>query len=315
MRWLSHFTNKGQGGFTLIELLVVIAISGLITSGLTMTIFQVFGSNARDSTKMTVVRQVENAGYWISRDTLMAQSALPAQAIIVSWDQHSEGPREDTDLLYFAFSSDDGVTWSDNIEAFHGDIGSTSQSFRYGIPEEYLATNFKMKFLFECDSTADDVYINNITISQGEFSDGCSNFIKWNSGANWTIYNGDEFQGEGSGTEADKTLTLKNSLDLSSYSGTTTGFPLTLSWSEWDGAIYQAVYTLEDMDSSHKQIKRSYSIDGGSPMEIVISRYIIPSLTNVQLVGNKIIMTVTASISGYQPQTESRTYEIQARSY
>jgi len=38
-----------------------------------MTIFQVFSGNTRTSNHMIAVRQVQNAGYWISHDGQMAQ--------------------------------------------------------------------------------------------------------------------------------------------------------------------------------------------------------------------------------------------------
>jgi prepilin-type N-terminal cleavage/methylation domain-containing protein len=60
-------------GFTLIELILAIAIAAVITGAITMTIFQVFSGSARTSNHMTAVRQVQNAGYWVSHDTLMAQ--------------------------------------------------------------------------------------------------------------------------------------------------------------------------------------------------------------------------------------------------
>ncbi len=66
--------HKNQRGFTLIELIIAIAITGLITSGVTMTIFQVISGNARSSNHMIAVRQVQEAGYWLSRDAQMAQS-------------------------------------------------------------------------------------------------------------------------------------------------------------------------------------------------------------------------------------------------
>lgn len=68
--------NKDQRGFTLIELLIAIAITGLVTGGITGAIFQVFAVNARTSNHMTAVRQVQNAGYWVSHDVQMAQSVV-----------------------------------------------------------------------------------------------------------------------------------------------------------------------------------------------------------------------------------------------
>jgi prepilin-type N-terminal cleavage/methylation domain-containing protein len=65
--------HKNQLGFTLTELILAIAIAGIITGGITMTIFQVFSGSARTSNHMTAVRQVQNAGYWVSHDAQMAQ--------------------------------------------------------------------------------------------------------------------------------------------------------------------------------------------------------------------------------------------------
>jgi prepilin-type N-terminal cleavage/methylation domain-containing protein len=66
--------GKGQRGFSLIELIIVIALTGLITTAITMTIFQVFNMNTRTSNRMTAVSQVQNAGKIVSEDTLEAQS-------------------------------------------------------------------------------------------------------------------------------------------------------------------------------------------------------------------------------------------------
>ncbi|MCK4369081.1 MAG: type II secretion system protein [Dehalococcoidales bacterium] len=65
--------NKNQRGFTLIELMIAIAIAGVITGATTITIFQVIDGSTHTSNHMTAVRQVQNAGYWVSHDTQMAQ--------------------------------------------------------------------------------------------------------------------------------------------------------------------------------------------------------------------------------------------------
>ena len=66
--------HKDQCGFTMIEMVIAIAIVGLIAGGITMTTFQVLEGSARSSNHTIAVRQVHNAGYWVSRDAQMAQS-------------------------------------------------------------------------------------------------------------------------------------------------------------------------------------------------------------------------------------------------
>jgi len=79
--------NKNQMGFTLGELMLAFAISGVITGGVTMTMFQVIDGNIRASNHMTAVRQVQNAGYWVSHDAQMAQTvAVGAGSLFtLSW--------------------------------------------------------------------------------------------------------------------------------------------------------------------------------------------------------------------------------------
>lgn len=85
--------NKNQKGFTLTELILAIAIAGIITGGITATIFQVFSGNIRTSNHMTAVRQVQSAGYWVSHDTPMAQivdapgaTGFPLTLTWTEWD-------------------------------------------------------------------------------------------------------------------------------------------------------------------------------------------------------------------------------------
>jgi len=66
--------KQGEKGFTLIELIVVVFIMALIAGAATMTISQVLRITEHSNDRTTAVRQVQTAGYWISRDSLMAQT-------------------------------------------------------------------------------------------------------------------------------------------------------------------------------------------------------------------------------------------------
>ena len=68
--------KRGERGFTFIELLVVMAIVALIAGAATMSIFQVINVTRSTNDHMTVIRQAQNAGYWISRDALMAEHMI-----------------------------------------------------------------------------------------------------------------------------------------------------------------------------------------------------------------------------------------------
>ena len=63
-----------QKGFTYIEVVLAIAIIGSVGVVSSGAIFQIFKGIDHDDEHLTAVGQVHNAGYWISRDTQMAQS-------------------------------------------------------------------------------------------------------------------------------------------------------------------------------------------------------------------------------------------------
>ncbi len=89
LRKLKVIINK-QKGFTLIEMIVVIAIAGLIFSAAAGTISQMFIINAQNTACMTVVKQVESAIHWVSRDMQMAQTVKtddpdPATVLTLTW--------------------------------------------------------------------------------------------------------------------------------------------------------------------------------------------------------------------------------------
>ncbi len=93
MRQRLESINRNQKGFTLIEILVAMAITGFIGVGLTMAASQVMSVNALSVNHVIVVKQVENAAYWINRDARMAQiiqpngvSGFPLNLSWVEWD-------------------------------------------------------------------------------------------------------------------------------------------------------------------------------------------------------------------------------------
>ncbi len=104
-----------QVGMTLIELVIALAITALIASGITAAIAQVFNMNARSSNHMIAVRQVQNAGYWLTRDTVMASSGditlldiNPAQPqLFLNW-------RSDPNTWHqtvYTYDSTTGILW------------------------------------------------------------------------------------------------------------------------------------------------------------------------------------------------------------
>lgn len=66
---------KHQRGFTLVEMAVGLGIVSLISVAAAGTVYQVLNGSQRSNDHMAAVRQVQNAGYWISRDARVAQSA------------------------------------------------------------------------------------------------------------------------------------------------------------------------------------------------------------------------------------------------
>lgn len=84
--------KRGEKGFTFIELALAIAIIGLVSAVASAAIFQILKNTERNNDHITAVRQVQNAGYWISRDTQMAQSVTtdnltPPDFLVLSWTE------------------------------------------------------------------------------------------------------------------------------------------------------------------------------------------------------------------------------------
>jgi prepilin-type N-terminal cleavage/methylation domain-containing protein len=138
--------NKNQRGFTLIELLVAMAISGIITGGITTTIFQVVIGSARTNNHMIAVSQVRDAGYWVSLDAQMAQHIIfddPATSgvtefLTLTWtDWGTNGGNSAVHRV--AYTLEDMTGGSKQLKRIHtSTIGGTTTTVETGIIAQFI---------------------------------------------------------------------------------------------------------------------------------------------------------------------------------
>lgn len=84
--------KRGQKGYTLIELAIAVSIMVLVSGAASIAIIQTLKATETNNTHMNAVRQVQNAGYWLSRDARMAQSIntdnlSPPDFLVFSWTE------------------------------------------------------------------------------------------------------------------------------------------------------------------------------------------------------------------------------------
>jgi len=87
LSWFRKLCHR-QSGFTLIELIVGVFVTALIVLAAAMVTTQMFKVNASSSKRVEVIRQVQNAGMWVSKDTQMAQSVNiddPDHFFVLAW--------------------------------------------------------------------------------------------------------------------------------------------------------------------------------------------------------------------------------------
>ncbi len=83
---------KDEHGLSTTELMVSILIMSVIALGAMMTIFQVIRVTAQSDSHMTTLQQVQNAGFWISRDAQMADNVSTENLsgtnfLVLSWTE------------------------------------------------------------------------------------------------------------------------------------------------------------------------------------------------------------------------------------
>jgi len=93
MHWfnMAKVTNlkKGERGIGFVELIIVVALAGMVGAAITAAAFQTLTFTTRLSNQMTAIRQVQQAGFWVSPDVMMAQEVSRGQSagfpLILSW--------------------------------------------------------------------------------------------------------------------------------------------------------------------------------------------------------------------------------------
>jgi prepilin-type N-terminal cleavage/methylation domain-containing protein len=76
-----------QRGFTMVELLIAIVVSSILAGGIVTTTFQIYNENNRATRNMQVIQNVENAGFWLNRDVIVAQRVISTSSfpLIMEW--------------------------------------------------------------------------------------------------------------------------------------------------------------------------------------------------------------------------------------
>ena len=105
--------------------------------------------------------------------------------------------------------------------------------------------------------------------------------------------------------------------------GASSGFPLTLTWTDWaTNYTHEVIYTLENMPSSEfKRLQREHKIYIDSELDstttTILAEYIDPAQTSLDPDQPCIFpdcgafkFTVTATVGG---QSETRVYEVETR--
>lgn len=134
--------HRDQRGITLVEMLVAIGVAGIIAVAIVGAIFQLVTVNTRTSDHMIAVRQVQQAGAQLAKDTYQAQNVTLAEAgsqypegsgfpLTLTWTDlaghhnvvlYSVNGRDELEREHSVSDGDDPVSHTIGVAARHIDI-------------------------------------------------------------------------------------------------------------------------------------------------------------------------------------------------
>jgi prepilin-type N-terminal cleavage/methylation domain-containing protein len=103
---------RSEKGFSLLEMLVVLGIMAAIGSAMTVTTATIAKITPQSNEEVVILRQVQNAGYWITRDVQMAQAVdnNPASGILeLTTKEYIDGSYVDSIVTYQLEDMDGGL--------------------------------------------------------------------------------------------------------------------------------------------------------------------------------------------------------------
>ena len=81
---------KDEGGYMLLELLTVMPIISVVMGVMAMTTIMIMDVSAQNNNHIMTLTQVQNAGYWVTRDAMNGQVITPAPStgvlVNIAWD-------------------------------------------------------------------------------------------------------------------------------------------------------------------------------------------------------------------------------------
>jgi prepilin-type N-terminal cleavage/methylation domain-containing protein len=134
---------SSEKGVTLIELLVTISILAVVMAATSMTIITLMRLSPQSKDWAIALRQVQNAGYWISRDVQMSQTidvdTDPGTPIFLTLTLPQDSDSDNNITIVYQFESIDGEQWLVRTESIRGSIVGQTAIAQYISPDETTA--------------------------------------------------------------------------------------------------------------------------------------------------------------------------------